>query len=441
MPSDDAMQATNSVKAEPEERGEQAAANPLDDSDDLADTCSICFEPFTSTSEHRVVSIKCGHLFGKECIERWLKSKESKRRCPKCNQVSNKNDIRVIYAKLIAAVDTSELDQTKKQLDEERRLRMIYEQQVEEMKYEVCRKENENTTLKRQIIEKEELIKRFKTAGNQVESHLNKAKMNSLNKQAFTLLHQIDLKVDGCRLMVIAEILGYIVICQPTSPNSLVKGFGIRRIQLNNLNTSDFTCLHSQQIKDIALHPVDALLLTASFDKSVKLFNLITRAQVGVFTLEAKPWCVSWNKNVLNLFYVGLNNGYLLECDATTNRVLKKINTCLDVPIKLIRYLNHDRATNRVTLLLTSIKMSFFCEIKSSHREFSQSSTLNSTEEDAVLTMKPLPISGPIISTSIISENKSGNILLTVRPANKNNQNNVQHYVSSNSFRCLIIEV
>lgn len=432
-PSDDAIQpATDSYQKE-EKKDEQAAAtvNTLDDSDDTVDTCSICFEPFTSTSEHRVVSIKCGHIFGKECIERWLKTKESKRRCPKCNQVSNKNDVRIIYAKLIAAVDTSELDHAKKQLDEERKLRMRYEQQVEEMKFECCRKENENITLKRQITEKEEMIKRFKTnVGNQVESHLNKAKMNSLNKQAFTLWQQIDLKVDGCRLIVIAEILGYIVICQPTSPNSLAKGYGLRRIPLSNFSSSDFTYLHTQQIKDMALHPVDALLLTASFDKSVKLFNLITKATMGTFTVEAKPWCVSWNKNVLSLFYVGLNNGYLLECDTVTNRVLKKINTCLDVPIKLIRYLNHDQNTNRVNLLLTSIKMSFFCEINSSHRRSSQSSTLNSTEEDAVVSMKPLPISGPIISTSIIGENNSGHILLTVRPANKNNQNNVQHYVS-----------
>lgn len=410
------------AKVEPEE---ESKPNPLNDSSEVVDTCLICCEPFTSTSEHRVVSLKCGHIFGKECIERWLKLKDSKKRCPKCNTINNKNDIRIIYAKSIVSIDTSELDQTKKDLDEIRKQCLLYEQQVEELKFDLGLKENENMHLKREISTKDELIKRFKSNTSQVESNLNQAKMKSLNKEPFARLQSIDLKADGCRMIVITEVLGYIVISQPTSPNSLIKGFGVRRISLSNFNSSDFIFLHHSQIKDMALHPIDALLLTASFDKQVKLVNLITKQLVATFTLDAKPWCVTWNKNVVNLFYVGLNNGYLLECSTLTNTVLKKINTCLGVPIKLIRYLNHNQNTNRVNLLITSIKTSFFCEIKSNHK----SSALNSNEEESVISMKPLPISGPIISTNIIGDSNSGNILLTVRPSNKY-QNNIQHYVS-----------
>lgn len=42
------------------------------------ETCSICFEPWTNSGAHRLVCLKCGHLFGEACIERWLKS------VPKC---------------------------------------------------------------------------------------------------------------------------------------------------------------------------------------------------------------------------------------------------------------------------------------------------------------------------------------------------------------------
>jgi len=404
---------------------EEERPNPMDDSSEIGDTCLICSDPYTSTSEHRIVTLKCGHIYGKSCIERWLRTKESKRRCPKCNQISNKNDIRIIYAKTILAVDTTELEETKKVLEEERRLRITYEQQVEELKFDLGIKESENIHLKREISTKDELIKRFKSSnGNPVEVNLNQAKMRSMAKEAFTHLQTIDLKVDGCRMILVNEVLGYIVISQPTSPNSLVKGFGVRRIPLNNFNSSDFIFLHNAQIKDMVLHPVDALLLTASFDKQVKIVSLITKQQLVNFVLEAKPWSVTWNKTHHHLFYVGLNNGYLLEGSIQTNTIIKKINTCLGVPIKLVRYLNHNQNTDRVNLLITSIKTSFFCEIKSSH----QSPTLNSEEEDSVISMKPLPISGPIISTNIIGDNNSGNILLTVRPSNKY-QNNVQHYV------------
>lgn len=427
---DDAIQETviidqNQIESTNEK---QESKNVLNESiNNSGEPCSICCEPFTSTSDHRIVSLKCGHIFGQKCIEQWLRIKESKRRCPECNQVSNKNDVRVIYAKSLTCIDTSELDDTKKKLDEERRLRMRFEQQVEELRYDLGIKESENFQLKRQITEKEELIKRFKSSNiNKVESNLNQVKMNSLNKQPFTLIQQIDLKIDGCRLIVINELLGYIVISQQTSPTSLVKGFGIRRIPINNLNSSDFIFLHNQQIKDMVLHPVDALLLTASFDKSVKLVNLITKQVMSTIHLEVKPWCVTWNKNEFSLFYVGLNNGHILECSTSTTTPLRTINTCLSLPIKFICYLNHNSATNRDNFLITSIKTSLFCEIKTNDN---QSSIINATEEDSIVSMKPLPISGPIISTSLISENGSGNVLLTVRPTDKY-PNNVQHYVS-----------
>lgn len=34
--------------------------------------CTVCYDPCTITGRHRLVSLKCGHLFGKKCIERWV---------------------------------------------------------------------------------------------------------------------------------------------------------------------------------------------------------------------------------------------------------------------------------------------------------------------------------------------------------------------------------
>ncbi len=40
-------------------------------------TCSICLGEWTSGGEHRLVSLKCGHLFGESCIAKWLQAKAS----------------------------------------------------------------------------------------------------------------------------------------------------------------------------------------------------------------------------------------------------------------------------------------------------------------------------------------------------------------------------
>ena len=52
-----------------------APAKPpvIDSDDDDGLTCTICLDQWTSSGEHRLVSLKCGHLFGFACIERWIK--------------------------------------------------------------------------------------------------------------------------------------------------------------------------------------------------------------------------------------------------------------------------------------------------------------------------------------------------------------------------------
>ncbi|PRD29608.1 UNVERIFIED_CONTAM: E3 ubiquitin-protein ligase RFWD3 [Trichonephila clavipes] len=67
--------------------------------DDDGQTCTICFEPWTNSSEHRLVSLRCGHLFGRSCITRWLKGQSA--RCPQCNARARKSEIRNIYAKAV----------------------------------------------------------------------------------------------------------------------------------------------------------------------------------------------------------------------------------------------------------------------------------------------------------------------------------------------------
>ncbi|KAH4938702.1 hypothetical protein HBI39_176470 [Parastagonospora nodorum] len=48
--------------------------------------CSICTEPFNN--QHVVVQIKeCGHHFDKNCLEKWLKQKDTTGTCPTCRGV------------------------------------------------------------------------------------------------------------------------------------------------------------------------------------------------------------------------------------------------------------------------------------------------------------------------------------------------------------------
>ena len=70
-----------------------------------ANQCPICLDNWASSGSHRLVSLKCGHLFGQLCIEKWLSSHN---KCPTCNGNAKKSDIRYIYAKAICTVQDDE---------------------------------------------------------------------------------------------------------------------------------------------------------------------------------------------------------------------------------------------------------------------------------------------------------------------------------------------
>jgi len=64
---------------------------PQSTSDDEARLCPICYDPWTNSGPHRIVSAPCGHLFGLTCITNWLmqgtdrkKKRKGARCCPQC---------------------------------------------------------------------------------------------------------------------------------------------------------------------------------------------------------------------------------------------------------------------------------------------------------------------------------------------------------------------
>nr|XP_016997715.2 E3 ubiquitin-protein ligase RFWD3-like [Drosophila takahashii] len=56
--------------------------------------CSVCLSPWEAEGAHRMVSLKCGHLFGDSCIRLHLSRVKE---CPFCKQQVRDRDIRYIF--------------------------------------------------------------------------------------------------------------------------------------------------------------------------------------------------------------------------------------------------------------------------------------------------------------------------------------------------------
>ncbi|EDW94492.1 putative RING-H2 finger protein ATL21A [Drosophila yakuba] len=59
-------------------------------------SCPICLSPWTSHGRHRVVSLRCGHLFGNNCIRTAIRRFH---RCPICRRRALHADVRRIFSR------------------------------------------------------------------------------------------------------------------------------------------------------------------------------------------------------------------------------------------------------------------------------------------------------------------------------------------------------
>lgn len=93
----------------------------------MVSECCICCCPWGNDGEHRIVSLPCGHLFGKNCIERWIKANKN---CPSCKVRVKLNTIRPIFTSVVAVLDNSNYESMKKSYQLEREQKILMEAKV-----------------------------------------------------------------------------------------------------------------------------------------------------------------------------------------------------------------------------------------------------------------------------------------------------------------------
>lgn len=124
--------------------------------DDDGMLCSVCLDVWTSAGEHRLCSLKCGHLFGRKCVIRWLSGRNKV--CPQCNTPARKNDIREIYATKLVVVDNNE---------------------AESLRCKSLQLQLENSELRMKLQMEKELVEHYKSLWEREKSSNDQKKINS----------------------------------------------------------------------------------------------------------------------------------------------------------------------------------------------------------------------------------------------------------------------
>lgn len=273
------------------------------------ETCPICLDSWGNSGEHRLVSLKCGHLFGAHCVERWLKAQNSKdRSCPTCKCKANLKDIRFIYARKLVAADTSQITALQKQIDllQAEKTRTELELQNSRIAHRTCVLQLEvlrNTLMKNQV-SKEQQPKRM---------------------WRFALEKNLEISKDGgCRVLTY-NCRTYELYVSQKSTNNLFHGFGIRKVSSIDYKLGQFVLLHSKPIRDITYSQPRDLLLSVGLDSTARIVERgipNTSIQCGV-----PLWSCSWDYLRSNEFYVGGVGGVIHQYDVrNSSSYIQRLN-------------------------------------------------------------------------------------------------------------------
>lgn len=274
------------------------------------ETCSICLDAWSNSGDHRLIALKCGHLFGHQCIIRWLNSQNAKTKsCPTCKSKAAIRDIRFIYARKLVAADTSEIEILKKELETAKSEKSRAELELQKSLL------NQKMYLK-QVTELRSLIKDLESCIHKLGSGgSNNRKPEPVKKWKLSLEKTLEIcKDNGCRVLTY-NCRKYELYVSQQSTNNLFPGFGVKKVSCIDYRLGQFILLHPKPIRDVSYSQPNDMVLSVSLDKTAKLIVGQTGQISSTFNCGMPLWSCSWDELMPQQFYVGAAGGVVLVYD------------------------------------------------------------------------------------------------------------------------------
>ncbi|XP_077939191.1 E3 ubiquitin-protein ligase rfwd3.S isoform X1 [Gasterosteus aculeatus] len=284
------------------------------------DVCSICFEAWTTAGEHRPSALRCGHLFGFTCIQRWLVAQGSSGKCPQCNKKAKRSDIVLLYAPKLRALDNSEQETLKKSLEQEQSLRRKAELESAEYKLKLQVVTNKYGQAQQELQELRSLMAQagrssLSSPGPGLLGPFPRADGSRASQYGFSKAVLVS-QTGGSRVLSYCGALGCLLASQPSPHATLVPGCGVKKVSVANMKTSQYVPIHAKQIRGLCFNQQnDSLLLSAALDNTIKLTSLLTNTVVQTYNAGRPVWSCCWCLDNSNYVYAGLSNGSVLVYD------------------------------------------------------------------------------------------------------------------------------
>uniref|UniRef100_A0A0D9Z0Y4 RING-type domain-containing protein n=1 Tax=Oryza glumipatula TaxID=40148 RepID=A0A0D9Z0Y4_9ORYZ len=252
--------------------------------------CPVCMEAWASQGAHRICCIPCGHIYGRSCLERWLRHKgNTSATCPQCGKRFRPKDITNLYAPEVA-VPNNDLEKEvlylRGKAESLGETVMKHEKLIEEMNERLVEL---TSAQKRQILSEQRLMN-----------------VGSSKRQK-------EFFMDGLRVMAI-DAFNQTILASGKAPGigqehvlykfSMVSHHEARNIQLP---------LDTKTVRDICILPSGSAIFT-SLGRKLSSFSMTADRVVLQCDLPCPGWSCSADESSRQIC-AGLQNGSLIIFD------------------------------------------------------------------------------------------------------------------------------
>ncbi|ORX59830.1 hypothetical protein DM01DRAFT_1318025, partial [Hesseltinella vesiculosa] len=343
------------------------AANNLEKLEELTTKCSICNQSWTNSGMHRIVSLKCGHLFGERCVLDLLKTNTNRTPCPFCGTAFRKGDLRAVWP---SKVFHEEVGLTEMLKDELKQAQAALEQ----------------TT--RQLVQAQEEFNFYRdqlraaapqTPANQPASQEESALAQAIHSSQqdleasglFQCVHSLSLssKRKVARALTVVTSQETVVVGKKGNDTT----FGLLKCHLRDLEIQEtINNVHTASIRDVKysdsiIDNGSATILSTGIDKTLKLTSITNNCVLQKFLLPAPGWSCEFDCLDPNIFYCGLANNMVHMYDVRNTKCSMDEFSPDTSQVPLHTLLSYQPATGRD--LPTTPQKSLFCgSLKQAYR-------------------------------------------------------------------------
>lgn len=317
--------------------------------------CNICFDAFTTSGDHRIISLKCGHIFGQNCIKKWINDQKN---CPQCKTKSNVRDFRNVYATKILVVDNT------REMELEVQIMKLH---CEKSELSAINTQNSTSIAlqRRQIKEMESEIAKLRQLVASSKHGSPTTCVQTIRGGRMYLEKNVDFKESTESKLISYMIKSKkILISQKSAGTALFSGYGIRFMDAVYHKLEKFIITSSKPINDFAFDPTETFLMSVSKESSCKIFNIDTRQSVMSFApSESALWACAFNKSRDNQIIFGAQNGVTYIYDIKKpSEILHTIESLERTPVKNVVSMNKTEAFPHGGFFVVQVRGLYFYE-------------------------------------------------------------------------------